>query len=430
MGGAAAAAVLLQEGRPPVGLLVLLVACAIAANLADTQVAAQIWFSGAFLAGMLAAAFAGPIGAFLVPVIGELATWPVQHRRGFVILLNMGAAAAPTVLAAVVLQHATDPGTAAFYILLVGLCWAVVAANFLIVPPLMAWLDSEPAIARLATFTDFVPSVAVSIALTLAGAAVYVDLGATAAGFAIAGIVSFSLSARLASAARKRARQHAALSWGVLGGLLRAMDARDPRASRHAAAVAAYARDIAVASGMTPAEAELAHTAGLLHDIGRFALSDRVHDRGVGLTEADWASIRTHPALGADMLRDLGAYGPVAEIVRAHHERIDGLGYPDGLRAEDIPEIAKIVAVAEVYDTLTAGDTYRVPLSSFEALQELRRVAGSQLDARYVESLADALGGRALGYRHAADADFERELDMERRIAEAAATLPDHPIHP
>jgi HD-GYP domain-containing protein (c-di-GMP phosphodiesterase class II) len=132
--------------------------------------------------------------------------------------------------------------------------------------------------------------------------------------------------------------------------------------------------------------------------------------------------------MGADMLRDLGVYGPVAEIVRAHHERIDGRGYPDGLAGDDIPEIAKIVAVAEVYDTLTADDTYRTPVSSFEALTELRRVSGTQLEGRYVEALAEELAGRGVDYRHADRADFDEELDVERRVAQAVAPEPQ-PTH-
>ena len=175
------------------------------------------------------------------------------------------------------------------------------------------------------------------------------------------------------------------------------------------------------ASGWATAEQELAHTAGLLHDIGHFALSDRVAERGRTLTEEDWVAIQRHPELGADMLKDLGMYGPVAEIVLAHHERIDGRGYPNGLSEDEIPEIAKIISVAEVYDTLTASDTYRTRMSSFEALRELRRVAGSQLDARYVETLAELLTGEGVEYRHADAADFDTELDMERRINEAGA---------
>jgi HD-GYP domain-containing protein (c-di-GMP phosphodiesterase class II) len=121
------------------------------------------------------------------------------------------------------------------------------------------------------------------------------------------------------------------------------------------------------------------------------------------------------------MLRDLGMYGPVAELVLAHHERIDGRGYPNGLLVDEIPAIAKIIAVAEVYDTLTAADTYRTRMSSFEALNELRRVAGTQLDSAYVEVLAGLLTGEGVEYRHADAASFDSELDMERRIKQARA---------
>jgi putative nucleotidyltransferase with HDIG domain len=227
--------------------------------------------------------------------------------------------------------------------------------------------------------------------------------------------------AQLVEQARSRSQQYVSLSWGVLAGLMRSLDVRDQRAARHAAAVARFARDIARQVGLNEQECELAHTAGLLHDIGHFALSDRVAERDRTLTEEDWMAIHRHPDLGADMLKDLGIYGPVAEIVLAHHERIDGRGYPNGLAGDEIPEIAKIISVAEVYDTLTASDTYRTRMSSFEALTELRRVAGTQLDSRYVEVLAGLLTGVGVEYRHADMADFDTELDMERRIREAGA---------
>ena len=209
------------------------------------------------------------------------------------------------------------------------------------------------------------------------------------------------------------------LSWGVLAGLMQSLDIRDGRAARHAAAVARFSRDMAKKVGMSEQEQELAHTAGLLHDIGHFALSDRVAERGRTLTEADWVAIQRVPELGADMLKHVGLYGPVSEIILAHHERVDGRGYPKGLAEEEIPEIAKIIAVAEVYDTLTASDTYRTRMSSFEAMHELRRVAGTQLDAGYVEVLASLLSGEGVEYRHADAADFDVELNMERRVREA-----------
>jgi HD-GYP domain-containing protein (c-di-GMP phosphodiesterase class II) len=147
-------------------------------------------------------------------------------------------------------------------------------------------------------------------------------------------------------------------------------------------------------------------------------------ERGGKLADPDWRGIRRHPDIGAELLRDIGVYGPVAEIVRAHHERPDGRGYPRQLSGDTIPEIALIVAVAEVYDTLTAPDTYRTPMTSFEALTELRRVAGSQLSPVYVEALAELLAGRGTDYRHADEADFDRELDIERRMNEAVAQSP------
>jgi putative nucleotidyltransferase with HDIG domain len=227
---------------------------------------------------------------------------------------------------------------------------------------------------------------------------------------------------RLVAVARDRTKQYANLSWGVLSSLIRTLDERDRRAARHCAAVAKFSRDIAAHVGMTSREQELAHTAGLLHDIGRFALSDRVMEREGRLNEEDWKAIRRHPAIGADLLKDVGVYGPVAEIVLCHHERIDGRGYPRGLKGPEIPEIARIVAVAEVYDTLSAPDTYRTQMNSFEALTELRRVAGTQLDGAYVEALAELLAGRSTEYRHAGEADYDRELDIQRRMNEAAAT--------
>ena len=271
------------------------------------------------------------------------------------------------------------------------------------------------------TLLEFLPSAGLSILVVLAGVGITLKIGNAGIAFALAAVFAFSYMAHLLEQSRQRAKQYVSLSWGVLGGLMRALDIRDDRFARHAAAVAHFSRDIAQAVGMDEAQCELAHTAGLLHDIGRFALSDRVAERGRTLTEEDWVAIQRHPELGAEMLRDLGMYGPVAEIVLAHHERIDGRGYPNGLAGDDIPELARIISVAEVYDTLTASDTYRTQMSSFEALNELRRVSGSQLDARFVEVLAELLAGVGIEYRHADEADFDRELDMERRLRQAGA---------
>jgi putative nucleotidyltransferase with HDIG domain len=302
-----------------------------------------------------------------------------------------------------------------------GLALAMLELTWLILAPFTIAYDGYSPAWHPRTLVEHLPSALINVVLAVAGAAIYVEVGLGGIAFALAAVLAFAYMAHLLDDSRERAEQYVSLSWGVLAGLLRALDIRDQRAARHAAAVARFASDIAESVGMGEHDQELAHTAGLLHDIGHFALSDRVAERGRTLTEEDWVAIQQHPELGADILRDLGMYGPIREIVLAHHERIDGRGYPNGLLGEEIPEIAKIISVAEVYDTLTAADTYRTRMSSFEALRELRRVAGSQLDAGYVEVLAGLLSGEGVEYRHADAANFDSELDMERRIKQARA---------
>jgi putative nucleotidyltransferase with HDIG domain len=379
--------------------------------------------SAGFIITVLSAAFLGPASAAAAAIITELtATVMLKTRWRAMLLTNLPAAVAPAVIAAILIRSlAAKPADDAAFYLAVILAGAVAwLLSFVWFSTQRRLVDPSAEQYGLGTFIQFLPSAGLSILVVVAGVSITLKVGYGGIAFALAGVFAFSYMSYLLEQSRKRAQQYVSLSWGVLAGLMRSLDIRDQHAARHAAAVAMFARDIAEAVGMTPAECELAHTAGLLHDIGRFALSDRVAERGRTLTDEDWLAIQRHPELGADMLRDLGMYGPVAEIVLAHHERIDGRGYPQGLTEDEIPEIAKIISVAEVYDTLTASDTYRTQMSSFEALTELRRVSGTQLDGRYVEVLAGLLTGVGVDYRHADLADFDAELDMERRIREAS----------
>ena len=111
----------------------------------------------------------------------------------------------------------------------------------------------------------------------------------------------------------------------------------------------------------------------------------------------------------------MDGYGPVAAIVLAHHERLDGTGYLRGLRGKRIPVLSRILSVADVYDVITARDSYRAPATSLEAIEELRRVAGTQLDPRIVEVFVTLLDARDLRYRHGEDADLDAGLQLERR---------------
>jgi putative nucleotidyltransferase with HDIG domain len=429
-GGLSAAAVawfaLLDHSRLGDSLTIILALSAAVGSLTAAQWQGAMSVSASFVCVMLGAAYLDPAAAFAIALFAEGVTWLRERHRLGAFLINIASIGLPALVAATLFQ-AIGSGEDARLAFLGALTIAAVVdltVNFFLASSLLALMDGLSLRSALRLPLQLMPALGLTVALTLAVAEVYRRFGVGAGALVLLLIVAFTYMARLVVTARERTAQYASLSWGVLSGLIRTLDRRDGRAARHAAAVAAFARDIASEAGMTRRDQELAHTAGLLHDIGTFALADRVLERDGALREADWDAIRRHPELGADLLRDLGVYGPVAEIVRAHHERMDGRGYPDGLVGDAIPAIARIVAVAEAYDTLTAEDTYRTKMTSFEALTELRRVAGRQLDVAYVEALARLLAGRGLDYRHADAADFDRELAMEERIASSLAPAP------
>src|SRR5436305_1451659 len=145
---------------------------------------------------------------------------------------------------------------------------------------------------------------------------------------------------------QRRTEQLASLQVGLLSAMLRTLDLRDRMTARHSAAVARYAREIAKAAGVSEAEQELAHTAALLHDIGKFVFPDSILKGDSPLTDEEFEIVKMHPYHGAQVLAQIKGYGPVANIVLAHHERIDGGGYPNGMAGDEIPAIARIISVA------------------------------------------------------------------------------------
>lgn len=215
----------------------------------------------------------------------------------------------------------------------------------------------------------------------------------------------------------------ASLQLGVLATLVETLALRDRSTARHAAAVARYARELAKAAGFDETVQEAAHTAGLLHDIGKFALPDRILNSEI-LSDEDWAVVRRHPQEGATLVGRLDGYGHVAEAILYHHERPDGEGYPSGLIGTEIPLVSRIIAVCSTFDVITARDTYRSPMSPQDAIGELRRVAGRQLDAElvaaFVELLQDEGRIRAL---YTDEASFEEELAFGRRVRQIAAPI-------
>jgi putative nucleotidyltransferase with HDIG domain len=149
-------------------------------------------------------------------------------------------------------------------------------------------------------------------------------------------------------------------------------------------------------AALPPGQHELLRRAALLHDVGKLDLPERVLSGAGPLSNREWELVRGHPARGAAIVSRLGGGAELARIVAAHHEHVDGGGYPAGLTAVEIPALARIVAVAEAYDAMTAEDSYRRCVGSLEALRRLSRAAGTQLEPRFVEILVGALAGGGL----------------------------------
>jgi putative nucleotidyltransferase with HDIG domain len=406
-------------------LTLFLIALAIAAEVLSVRFERRLNISGTDTCYLVALALIGTGPALVVAGAALLASYVVERYRTRALLINLAGVFVPILIAGTVFEAISAPHASGDDAFLPGIAIASILAlglNLAIVLPLMALLDGVRVKSLAPALRAMAGALMFQAAFVVASAGIYARFGTEAGIVAVVLVLSYAYMTRLVLVSRERTRQYANLSWGILSGLIRTLDVRDSRAARHCAAVARFSRDIAKAEGLGERDQELAHTAGLLHDIGKFALSDRVMDGSTDLTDEDWQGIRRHPSIGAELLKDIGVYGPVAEIVGAHHERMDGRGYPRRLPGEEIPAIARIVAVAEVYDTLTAPDTYRTPMNSFEALNELRRVAGTQLDGHFVEVLAEVLAGQGTAYRHADEADFDAELDIQRRMNEAAAT--------
>jgi putative nucleotidyltransferase with HDIG domain len=219
----------------------------------------------------------------------------------------------------------------------------------------------------------------------------------------------------------ERSRELASLQLGVLVAMVRTLSLRDKSTARHSAAVARYARSIAEAAGYSKDEQNAVHTAGLLHDIGKFAFPDSILLSDHGLTDEEYELVKRHPVDGERLVSQIDGYQKIAKIIRHHHERIDGRGYPDGLSADEIPALSRMISVADIYDVITARDTYRTPISKEDAIDELRRSAGTQLDARFVEAFIGVLERRGIAFTHTEDSDFEAELAMEQRVRDLAS---------
>ncbi|HEX3237757.1 MAG TPA: HD-GYP domain-containing protein [Gaiellaceae bacterium] len=223
------------------------------------------------------------------------------------------------------------------------------------------------------------------------------------------------------AAANDRLRR-ASLSFATA--LVATLDARDQYTAGHSAAVAIYARDIAKRMGLSTEEQELVHLCGLVHDIGKIGLPAGLLEKPGPLTLEERRQMEKHSEIGERILRNVDDYSQIADVVRSHHERIDGMGYPDGIHGDKIPLLARIIGAADAYDAMTSDRPYREALPSRVARMRLAQAVGTQFDTAVVAAFEAILATADENYRSGRGSSFMRErLQLEQEGAGVARAL-------
>jgi putative two-component system response regulator len=166
----------------------------------------------------------------------------------------------------------------------------------------------------------------------------------------------------------------------TIGALVAAVDAKDPHTAYHSQRVCRLARSLGRAAGLSDEWLRALQFAALLHDVGKIAVPDDILRKPATLTADEWAVVREHPARSAHIVAQISGLRETATIIRHHHERMDGAGYPDGLCGEAIPYLTRILTIADVYEALTSKRAYRPAFAPTEALQVIRKDLGTQFD--------------------------------------------------
>lgn len=178
----------------------------------------------------------------------------------------------------------------------------------------------------------------------------------------------------------------------VLGSLAAALDAKDKYTREHSKRVAHYAEDLGGAVGLSRADRNNLRRAGLLHDIGKIGISLDYLNKPGKLTTEEYEIVKLHPQVGFDICQPLRTMGPLLPLIRGHHERLDGRGYPDGLRGEQIPITLRCLTIADIYDALTTDRSYRKAFTREKGLEIMRQEASVGMwDTRLIETFAEVV---------------------------------------
>ncbi|CAA9428543.1 MAG: Response regulator [uncultured Rubrobacteraceae bacterium] len=205
---------------------------------------------------------------------------------------------------------------------------------------------------------------------------------------------SLRLVARQLARAQERSRLYASLEKTTLeaiSALAAALESRDGTTGGHIRRTQVLAGEVARTMGLSSEEVRTAQYAVVLHDIGKIGIPDSILNKLARLTEEEWEIMRRHPKMGADIVGEISGFDSVTGAVLSHHERYDGLGYPERLTGADIPVGARLISAIDAYDAMTNDRPYRKALTRQEAMAELEANSGSQFDPTVIEALTTVL---------------------------------------
>ncbi len=232
----------------------------------------------------------------------------------------------------------------------------------------------------------------------------------------------------------KKARENTRLTLHVVQTLAEAIDAKDAYTNGHSGRVATYSRMLAERLGYDENGQDEIYMMGLLHDVGKIGVPDWIINKTDKLTDEEFAEIKKHPVVGNRILMRIKEMPKLAYGARWHHERIDGKGYPDGLKGSEIPEEARIIAVADAYDAMTSNRSYRKSLPQAAVRQQIEMGRGTQFDERIADVMMEMIDADAdyamregfaekAGLNEKSESDTVRHMDGQTRVPEALTEL-------
>ncbi len=185
--------------------------------------------------------------------------------------------------------------------------------------------------------------------------------------------------------AEERLQKLERLSQQIINALAETIDAKDAYTNGHSRRVAQYSVEIAKRAGKSKKEQEHLYYTGMLHDIGKIGIPDSIITKNSSLSDKEYFVTRKHPEIGAEILETISEIPNLSVGARWHHERYDGTGYPDGLKGTEIPEEARIIAVADAYDAMASRRSYRDVLPQREVFEEIQKGRGTQFDPVFAD---------------------------------------------